>query len=79
MTQLEKRQVNRVIRNLRAVEFRVFDLVSELLYVSAAEGEVYNWESVDHQLVNIRSLLNYSLSLVNNTRLEMGEVVEDRR
>lgn len=70
MTPAEKRQAQRIIRNAKHTERRLFNLIEELQSGITDDAEM-SWESVTDELRSIQESLPLLFDLVRNIQREV--------
>lgn len=67
MTQLEKRQLRRILRIAKEHEAKMFDFVNDLQQAEHEDGEPVNWRDEARRLAALCESLNMIAGLVHNT------------
>lgn len=71
MTEQEKRQAARIVRNAKAVEHLLFGMIAELQDGMRSEGEHFEWESINDNLRQVQDGLPLLFDLVRNIQREV--------
>ena len=72
MTNQERRQANRIIRNAKEMERNVFELVAILQEGNYADNDQFPWDDVGPKLHTIQSYWQVVMDLLINTQKEVA-------
>jgi hypothetical protein len=78
MTDAEKRQAKRIIRNLRAIEQRIFSLIEALQAGQEYTDEHYPWDDAFHEMQLIAGGLPVVCDLIRNIQAHLSHPTDFR-
>lgn len=74
MNAQEKRQAQRIVRNAKEVERRLFEFIEQLQEASAENADPYDWNECKNQLSRVSTGMVIIYDLVLNMRSELPQL-----